>query len=1228
MYTGTISSIGQMRSLRSSITVVSPFRTGRYLKKQQLGYFFYLFAESIIKKYEILDSYGFDAAVLLFLYNLHKEAEEHEKLKTCVEQTLRLLVLWNGQNEVENQIVCRQNVFLSNLKNEIELNLSFIRELNIHQYNSLNKLYGRESAQQNLLLCKALISNLNSSEITPAGTSQSFEDLQINKVTNTNFTNTIGNWKTIKPCSLSNSFRTILENVAYISHPAGNRELFYSSVKNQMLTNFFTQHLSGGSPMQNRYSKSDTSNPELIYNISHTGPEPTVLSNVNVDEINKYYSILSAGMSVFNTVEGQKHQLNEYRQLSEDEWQIVNNILSNVNYRELRVILSNLQCNIRSKTTGNILSSINTFSTVNNIGQKNIFRFTNVLQSALMTRERTLEYLQNMADGEFSEIPQLITSRERLSREILPFISKEGFTKNKLLRLLKSGTSEEKVLTVSILSFATKNLANIHMNDNRYENISVLNNLLHNIESNYYDHGKTYDFEGDELSLNQVVSHLDQSVWEELEKQVKLYKTTVSQQINSINIFETLLNKISNSAGSVNSRKFDNFDNIAQKIFLKSSITKHLITGNPITKNLITKNILPGKVLFSTGPAGEVSGGVFIKPSPVRQEPMKINLFKSFTDLGIYSNISDGYTNNLWSSPNRWPVPYQWPSSVVHEERSPQGGTQKIILKPTLTGNLINGKFLKENLLREKKFSGAGPAEEAPGSLKPLAIPIRQKPAEINLFNKHAMQFGNSYTGTQVNQPGIILPANLFLTRKYSPAFSGIKYIRDFFREINIETSPQSNPLTVIAPRGDKNSVKERDFARAELLFSKTAGSPAMEGQTALVRDVNAAQQDHATAEISYPNIPIVKNINNMAITQVKKTAAGKLSGFTGKRELKGGRDSVNTRSTANPSAFQSGFIARDNKIAYFKADIVNTGQESLILNNKTAIAPNDIDIALNNMAIAQNNMAMTHNDIDMVHNNMAVKHNDMAVAQNNMAMEHNDMAMKNNDMAITQNNIAMTHNDIDMVQNNMAMKNNDMAIEQNNMAMEHNDMAIVQNNMAMTHNDIDMVQNNMTMKNNDMAIEQNNMAMAHNGMVFHDPAGAGKKERQYSAFQTPSQNELISRFGNLIADPNLPPPEFSGRQTGSILSNPVPGGSADFSRKMLEKLTQEEQSNKEEQRRMTELTQKLTEQETVIYKLQHAYAQLQEDMAKGINVKKITTLVMKELRDRLKLEKMRYGVQ
>ncbi len=43
MYTGTISSIGQMRSLRSSITVVSPFRTGRYLKKQQLGYFFYLF---------------------------------------------------------------------------------------------------------------------------------------------------------------------------------------------------------------------------------------------------------------------------------------------------------------------------------------------------------------------------------------------------------------------------------------------------------------------------------------------------------------------------------------------------------------------------------------------------------------------------------------------------------------------------------------------------------------------------------------------------------------------------------------------------------------------------------------------------------------------------------------------------------------------------------------------------------------------------------------------------------------------------------------------------------------------------------------------------------------------------------------------------------------------------------------------------------------------------------
>ncbi len=162
--------------------------------------------------------------------------------------------------------------------------------------------------------------------------------------------------------------------------------------------------------MQNRYSKSDTSNPELIYNISHTGPEPTVLSNVNVDEINKYYSILSAGMSVFNTVEGQKHQLNEYRQLSEDEWQIVNNILSNVNYRELRVILSNLQCNIRSKQRANILSIITLFN-MNLLGKRTYF--VSLMCSSLRSDKRAvMEYLQNMADGEFSEIRSLLQAVE------------------------------------------------------------------------------------------------------------------------------------------------------------------------------------------------------------------------------------------------------------------------------------------------------------------------------------------------------------------------------------------------------------------------------------------------------------------------------------------------------------------------------------------------------------------------------------------------------------------------------------------------------------------------------------------------------------------------------------------------------------------------------------------------------------------------------------------------
>ena len=60
----------------------------------------------------------------------------------------------------------------------------------------------------------------------------------------------------------------------------------------------------------------------------------------------------------------------------------------------------------------------------------------------------------------------------------------------------------------------------------------------------------------------------------------------------------------------------------------------------------------------------------------------------------------------------------------------------------------------------------------------------------------------------------------------------------------------------------------------------------------------------------------------------------------------------------------------------------------------------------------------------------------------------------------------------------------------------------------------------------------------------------------------------------------------------------------------------------------MADLIKKVKEQEAVIYKLNHAHSQLVEDMASKMSEKKIRSMVIKELKARVRLEKMRYGLQ
>ena len=161
MKINALSSIDQMRLLKGEINCITPFGIERYfIHRLSIGHSLSGFAETIIKKYQQFDEYGFDPAALVFLQNLYKEAENNHELRARVEQTLRLLILWNRRSEVKDRLICHHNVYLNSLKNEIELNLTYIKQLSLPQYNRLYKLFTVEAAEQNINVCHTILDSM------------------------------------------------------------------------------------------------------------------------------------------------------------------------------------------------------------------------------------------------------------------------------------------------------------------------------------------------------------------------------------------------------------------------------------------------------------------------------------------------------------------------------------------------------------------------------------------------------------------------------------------------------------------------------------------------------------------------------------------------------------------------------------------------------------------------------------------------------------------------------------------------------------------------------------------------------------------------------------------------------------------------------------------------------------------------------------------------------------
>ena len=1443
MQNGMISSIGQMRLLRNGIGVLS-FGVDLDPKNHQLGYSFYLFAENIIKKYEILDGVGFDVAVLLFLQNLHEEAEQHEKLKTYVEQTLRLLVLWNGRNEAENQIVCNQNLYLSNLRNEIELNLSYIKELSSRQYNQLSELYSSERLQQNLLLCKTLIAQLNTSVSTSTETTEIFQDNQVKRITNT----AVGG-KTIKPYSLSNSFRTMLERIVNISHTASNRELFYSSVKNQLITNFFAKkpgdiqnlknlvlHLMGGSPIQNQYSPDAPRSAELTYDISQASHEQTVLSNVNVDEINRYYGSLAADARVFNTLEERRQLLtrllsvsvqntfagatsyvqnhiadsNEFHPLSEGERQIIN-ILSSVSYPELSAISNNIP--------NNVFSSGNTFSTVNNISPmnpseteiiNNISRSTDALQSVLMARERGLEYLQNTDGVEFDlisqkivelsnireyailqklterlfsqkhshEISQLITSGERLSREVMPLLREKSFTKSELFKTIENGRREEKVLAVSALSFATENVANNHLNDSRFENIMVLKNLLQNAESHNFDFSKVYELDGAELTLNQFVSRQEQTVWNELEKQVNQYKTIVSQQVENISILGAILNRsmtknevitvlnntknesiiqaISAAISNISTHsegddsKFGGFfdvpkinnlnqnslsslwrtENHAQSIrnpqsisspalqhrttqisetsesssfavsspsynnakvlslisqlsnYLSSNLSSnsqyqsfsvdkaHRLVGgdpNPFFGPTLTESLLRKQKLLSTKAVEEMSGVDLKRPSPVlRQEPSETKakgypLARALAPVFRQEPsepVTEQYraTAELLYAGTEKGAPQRGGQAAPAREVNGAGQSKVTLIKNitllknitlqkniTLLKNITLQKNITDRAATQRKNQAAEKLRGSMGKIEPISLNSLWQISAVDEAHRLVGGDANLYLGPTLT--GSFLREQKLHSAKVAEEISGVDLKRPspVFGQEPSERKAKGYPLTrtldPVFRQEPSEPVTEQYRATAELLYTGTEkGAPQRGGQTAPAREVNGAGQSKVTI---IKNITLLKNITDLAVTQRKNQAVEKLCGSMGKIEP------ASLNSLWQISAVDEAHrpVGGDANLYLGPTLTGSLLREQKLLSAKAAEEIPGVDLKTSSSAFGQESSETKVKGYPLARTSSIRQELSETVTERYRATAELLYSGIEKD-ALPRGGQAASAREVNgAVPSSVALLKNitDMAVTQRNnqtVGKLHGFMGKIDQRSLVSYftsqiaAQEDLVARSNKISYNDPNVDnkrQGNINIDKNAdMVLYNTGKTQKKESQPPPSHTPSRSELISQFGNLIYDPNLPPSELIGKQTGSILTDSTLSSSVDAVsiRELVEKLTLGEKAIKEEQSRVTELTQKLTEQENAMYRLKHAHTQLQADMAAGTNVKKITSRVMKEFRAKMRLEQMRYGLQ
>lgn len=594
MQIGTISKNSLMRLVKDEHTCLTPLRINNYFKGPLTGYALSFFAEQIINKYRVFRDYDFESVALVFLQNMLAEAEQRKDLDTRVEQTLRLLVLWNQKDKVYNQLICPPNVYLTNLRNEIELNLSHIKKFNLSKYQELYQLYNSDKTEQNLFVLQQQIAEQRVPTRISTDTTTSLNQIIKNA-------KTILETPTIKPQSTSKPFRTILGNVINISHTPSNQELFYSSVKKQIIHRLIEDRVVDIRSLEN--AQLDTIEEIITLYQSLWASRISASNLLNRTRLLEHFlnthqqelSVIHPNLRKLITVDKvSAEQRSTMGQFLPERRQTIPNFdrEGDSAQGELLIILPRIIELISSRSTvGQIipehanfvmdgdetprelavaypkiteLMDISQYSTLQRLNRLlfspehkwTIFNFTkdaNGDQEEVTALSSQVFELMNAAKKSvfprlntqlFSRehsrtISHLIKDRGRLSPQVLSFLSQQRFTKNELFRIIEQGSMDEKVLLSEALNFAIDRITMTQ--ENNINSMSTWKNLLTNAESNDYDFSKHYELDGSSLTFIEHVNRQEALVWNEIEKQVNQYRTTVSRQINNIGVLYSLL---------------------------------------------------------------------------------------------------------------------------------------------------------------------------------------------------------------------------------------------------------------------------------------------------------------------------------------------------------------------------------------------------------------------------------------------------------------------------------------------------------------------------------------------------------------------------------------------------------------------------------------------------------------------------------------------------------------